>query len=334
MTQPYEKIFVINLERRPDRWNRVVDTSNAFSLHPLERIDAIDAKHLTINQLCGHSTSMCCNFCVPSMIAVGMSHRKVWNKMLDDGTNTALVFEDDFLLPDDFHQRLYDVVGSLPKNWKMVYLSCYGDCHTSNPGNKLISKLFVQKLSGPKKVNEQISMASCPLVLVAYMVSKQGARELLEVTKKISYHVDIQIARSKKFMSSGVYQVNSPFVTQTPSDSDNTIVQGKYVALDFLLKTALSRSGYENYGAYTTSPLARCGDFKIDPVFVMSIVIAVLVSVMSRGNFKTNAFFVSSFALFSSFDFVLGERSVRDVIVHLILILLVSMTTSKIVKNK
>lgn len=311
-TVGYEKIYVINLERRPDRWTKVLESSKLLPQEiPLERIEAVDAKLNTQNQLCENSTSACCNFCLPSMIAVGMSHRKTWQKMLDDGIGVAMIFEDDFCLPVDFDQRMASIATSLPKDWKMLYLSCYGDCRNASTGNKLFSKLAVGdflRIGAPQKINQLVSKASCPVILVAYMLTNQGARELLDLTQKISYHVDIQIARSKEFISSGVYQVNEPLVTQNPSDSDNTIVHQRHLIVNGAMRAALSKELYENYGTYANGPLFQIGGFRVDLIVLISILL-VSISLLQIKKHKVPAIAtISAVTLFTLVDFVFKKQ--------------------------
>jgi len=79
----YDKVYCINLDRRPDRFaefNRNVIDGLGIDKNIFERISAIDTSSKNMSGAIG------CN----------LSHLKIWKDMIDNGYESALVFEDDF----------------------------------------------------------------------------------------------------------------------------------------------------------------------------------------------------------------------------------------------
>ena len=58
----------------------------------------------------------------PGEIGCMLSHRNVWQKIVDSGFETAIVFEDDVILRADFRKYVESILQQIPPNWDMIYL--------------------------------------------------------------------------------------------------------------------------------------------------------------------------------------------------------------------
>lgn len=106
-------IFVINLERRPDRLENFTKEMNRLGID-FERFNAIDAGPNMGNHGC----------CA--------SHRAVMDLIVKRGLRRAFVFEDDSIVRsqfrDSFHEAVRAPLRELPEDWSIVYLGGgYGD---------------------------------------------------------------------------------------------------------------------------------------------------------------------------------------------------------------
>ena len=98
----FDKIYVINLDHRTDRWEKVVNSFKSIGLDNYERYSAIK----TDNGWLG------CN----------LSHLGVIEKSKENGYDNFLVFEDDFVLQDNFIESVTETIKQLPEDWDMFYL--------------------------------------------------------------------------------------------------------------------------------------------------------------------------------------------------------------------
>lgn len=107
------KIYCINLDRRPDRWQVV---SEQFQKHGLEveRFAAIDAQVYKMK---------------PTE-AFTMSHYYVIDKASYQDLPSVLIFEDDVVLHDNFKPALEYCMLHLPDDWDILYL---GGSHREKP---------------------------------------------------------------------------------------------------------------------------------------------------------------------------------------------------------
>jgi len=99
-TLGFDKIYVINLKRRPDRKEELIKTLPGIDL---TFIEAIDGKELSVEQLINEK-KLNKSFLDPwgkitmGVFACALSHKKAWEQALMDGVETALFLEDDVYL--------------------------------------------------------------------------------------------------------------------------------------------------------------------------------------------------------------------------------------------
>ena len=105
----------------------------------------------------------------PGRIACHLGHLEILKRFLRSSNEYALIFEDDvYLAPGTSYEQKYKlrtILENIPKNAQIVYLSyCYELCDLS------------------KKYNEIFLHAIRPLCRHMYLVSREGARLILEKT--------------------------------------------------------------------------------------------------------------------------------------------------------
>jgi GR25 family glycosyltransferase involved in LPS biosynthesis len=99
-TLGFDKIYVINLKRRPDRKENLIKTLPGLDL---TFIEAVDGNELSVEQLIKEK-KLSKSFFDPwgkvtmGIFACALSHKKAWDQALMDGVETALFLEDDVYL--------------------------------------------------------------------------------------------------------------------------------------------------------------------------------------------------------------------------------------------
>jgi len=97
----FDKVVVINLDRREDRLKKVDAQLQELGI-TYERFSAIDAKALDIDPI----------------QACKQSHIRV----LEDSVGKTLILEDDAYFMEDFNERFAKFVELLPADWNIFYL--------------------------------------------------------------------------------------------------------------------------------------------------------------------------------------------------------------------
>ena len=169
------KTRVINLDRRPDRWEKFQKQKCEI---PYDRFSAVDGMELKpSNQLQrifeGNDYNM-----RAGMVGCAMSHIKLYIDFLTGQGDILCVLEDDIEFVPDFKTKLEKVVQDLEScSWDLCYLGhhAWGKYQKIRPNlhdKKLIPE--IEKWDAKKSLEYSIGGTG------GYLISKQGAKNLLE----------------------------------------------------------------------------------------------------------------------------------------------------------
>ena len=140
----FDKIFVINLDSRKDRWEECQELFKKYNINNYERVSAVRPiykdipknfyNNLVVNQK---------EWYVTGCIGCKLSHYKVIQLAKERGYDNFLVLEDDFSITlEDFELKIKQALFELDKlsdslEWDMVYLG----------GNNLIKPQKIEDVS-------------------------------------------------------------------------------------------------------------------------------------------------------------------------------------------
>lgn len=106
----FDKIFVINLARRTDRWDHVLQQMATLGITEFERFEAYDRP---IDHHGKPNGNMGCT----------SSHRALFELIAYFKWQRVLIFEDDFALCVDRPQEMFQrMIHEVPLDWEMLYL--------------------------------------------------------------------------------------------------------------------------------------------------------------------------------------------------------------------
>jgi len=221
------KIFVINLDRQKERWKLIqkeldqVQVQNKKSLLSFtERFSAIDAKNHSLstnkinpsykleNQYFVDPNPQLLNIIrekeinidlTDQEIAVALSHVSIWEKIIKENIQSALILEDDIYFENKFSRKLNSLFEEITKSeieFDLIYLS-YKKVDF-NPDIKQISN----NLSVPNRGLWWFS---------GYVLSNKGAKKLLDKLPIVG-PVDLWI--NHKFNDLNVFVCNDSIINQ------------------------------------------------------------------------------------------------------------------------
>ncbi|GAB0108883.1 glycosyltransferase family 25 protein [Pseudoalteromonas distincta] len=178
-------IFVINLARST---NRLIQTTARLSSVNLEfkRIDAIDGNDLNVKQKYLHYSPQLnkqkYHYALNNgQIGCYLSHRKAWQKIVDEKLQYAIVLEDDFYIDESIHDAIKNIE-QLKQPWQLIKLAAYEN--RTRPIAYQHSLNNHQQLVIHKKL-----MSGCCATAISY----EGAKQLLESTEQFGRPVDCDL---------------------------------------------------------------------------------------------------------------------------------------------
>jgi len=130
----FDQAFVINLDRRPDRWESFRAQRLPFDV---ERVTAIDRQ--AVGEPATWSTP-------GGSYATFQSHLKAWKLAQKRKANTVVVFEDDAIIPRRFKHRLTAFLEAVPQDWQGLHLET--EANKTPGGNALHPGLIADHVSG------------------------------------------------------------------------------------------------------------------------------------------------------------------------------------------
>jgi hypothetical protein len=131
----FDKVYCVNLERRPDRMQHFKDQVIKYDLGEYQRFDAIDGKKLNMSD---YNTNLNCG-----ELGVILSNIEILRDAISNNYETIVVVEDDCLFLEDV-KKIGHYFNYLPKDWDLLYLGGNHNLHIGVDKPIKINKFFVK----------------------------------------------------------------------------------------------------------------------------------------------------------------------------------------------
>lgn len=197
-----DTVVVISLESRK---KYIMDTMNSMGIR-VRIFDAVLGSDLNQESLIDRGIIAKKNsFKNINEIACALSHLTVISNFYNDPYSKRLcVFEDDILPDPDYVSKFEKCISELPSDFEFLNMGrCYASCHLD------------------KKVGENISISIDSLCSHSYIITKSGAKKILDNSRPISLAVDNYYATLMKDSSLKFYS-SSPRIFNQIKAVDKT----------------------------------------------------------------------------------------------------------------
>jgi GR25 family glycosyltransferase involved in LPS biosynthesis len=187
INQYFDKVFCINLDRRPDKW---AESSEEFARIGLEveRVSGVDGQTL---KPAGNIT--------PGEMGCSLSHSGILKRMVENNWSKILVLEDDAVFIPNVQEYFAANLSSIPAEWDMLY---FGGNH----------------LNVPIPINPIISKITRTYTTSHYGITLNLAKSVIARVEAFKNQVDV--AYSEVQASSRSYTFNPAIAWQRPGVSD------------------------------------------------------------------------------------------------------------------
>uniref|UniRef100_A0A665VYK9 procollagen galactosyltransferase n=1 Tax=Echeneis naucrates TaxID=173247 RepID=A0A665VYK9_ECHNA len=167
----FDEVFMINLERRTDRRDRMLRTlyQQEINCKVVAAVDGNEIHALGIHMLPGYSDPYHGRPLTKGELGCFLSHHKIWKEIVERQLHTSLVIEDDLRFEVFFKRRLMNLISEVEDErleWDLIYI-----------GRKRM------QVDHPEKAVPNIHNlveADYSYWTLGYMISLQGAEKLLK----------------------------------------------------------------------------------------------------------------------------------------------------------
>jgi len=119
----FKHSFCINLDRRPDRWEKSKDEFDKVGLS-VNRYSAVDGPEVLSDDISKKYRGYKVDRDPKAIIGCLRSHRNLYTMALTAGWQEMAVFEDDVVFKNDFRSLFETFCDQLPVDWLMLFLGC------------------------------------------------------------------------------------------------------------------------------------------------------------------------------------------------------------------
>lgn len=185
---PYK--VCINLDRRPERWERMKERFVQHRIMSVERISATDGLKMNIPD--GWPYSAGHYGCL-------QSHLAVLRLAQNEKAPNILIFEDDCIFDPEFNEKFPHYINQVPEDWDMLLL---GGTHFEDP----------------VKISDNIARAKMTYLTHAYALNRSIYNALVELCEQGQLAIDDYTAALQK--SFNCYCFVPDLIWQERLDSD------------------------------------------------------------------------------------------------------------------
>lgn len=162
LNEYFDKIFCINLDRRPDKWALSEAEFKKIGIS-VERFAAIDGASLTLP-----STAKI----TAAEAGCSLSHLTLLKRMVESGWSRILILEDDVEFMDGANQFFNQWMQQVPTDWDMLYLG----------GNNV---------SQPTRISRNVSKIIRTYTTSSYGITNAMAQQVIANVESLSSQVDV-----------------------------------------------------------------------------------------------------------------------------------------------
>jgi GR25 family glycosyltransferase involved in LPS biosynthesis len=204
----FDKVYLINLDRRPDRLENFQQEVEKYDLGDYEKISAVDGQSLDVSK---YNTNL-----NPGEIGVILSNLQIIHNAKSNNYEKILIIEDDCYFTEEV-KNINEYFMLLPDDWEMLYM---GGNHNTHMG-----------VPPPIKVNEKIQKLHSSFS--AHLVGiKSNMYDFIEKSlKNLKEPLDVSYARLQKS-----FNAYSFFPAIAKQKSDYSDIQNKKVDYNWLIK--------------------------------------------------------------------------------------------------
>lgn len=197
----------INLERRPERWQRMQGAFAEQEIRDVRRFPAVDGNAAPLPHDWIHT---------PGAYGCLRSHLQVVREARDAGASSVLIFEDDAVFDPQFKEKFAGFIQELPADWDMLFL---GALHKDEP----------------IKISEHIARITKANSTFAYAIRNTVFDVFIELNTRAEHVLDMNSYHLQERFNCYCFMPNLVWVESEYSDVQNRLEHHWYLEKSLVL---------------------------------------------------------------------------------------------------
>ena len=191
ITDKIDKIYYINLDRRPDRNEHFIKQANKLNLNVI-RFKAIDGLEYEfsdeeINMF--KKSDFINTEAEKKIMGNQLSHFYILNEMIKNNYEYILIFQDDVILRDDFNEQINNLMNNIPDDAEIINFGFHKTANMKNFEALDLNDPEESKVQSKKDINDAVCILSdnvnpCSL---SYLVTLKGAINLVNYFNDVGF---------------------------------------------------------------------------------------------------------------------------------------------------
>lgn len=200
----FEKIYCVNLAKRPERWESAKKQFSKHNIH-VERYDAVDGKTI------GNIPTL-----KPGELGCLISHLDILMNCQKNNIKNVLITEDDVQFCENFNSKFSQYLKELPE-WDMLYFGAnHALCnpYESNP---------------PIKITDHVYRILHAYSTHAYAVNSTCYQYLIDHLSKMTHPLDVMYSRIQRDLKVYLFRPHLAWQSEGYSDIMETNVDYSFL---------------------------------------------------------------------------------------------------------
>jgi glycosyl transferase family 25 len=207
LNQLFPHKICVNLDRRPDRWQRMQTEFARHGIEDVRRFSAVDGSMVQLPANWNHTAG-----------AYGclLSHMAVVQEARELGHKSVLIFEDDAVFDPEFEAKFPTFVEQVPSDWDMLY---FGALHKDQPS----------------KIHDRVYRITNANSTFAYALKQTVYDAFLELNARAEHVLDVNAYKLQERFNCYCFMPNLAWVQIEYSDVQNRLERHWYLEKSLVL---------------------------------------------------------------------------------------------------